>query len=106
MADSYGRGHTAVRILVVEDEESYREALQAGLAREGYDVELAADGIDGLRQFSRRRPSGGRPDRRGSVREPRSVTGRCTGRRRRCGPEDDLVTVTGADVNLRLPVRV
>jgi two-component system response regulator RegX3 len=40
------------RILVVEDEESYREALLAGLGKEGYEVELAADGIDALRRFS------------------------------------------------------
>ena len=41
-----------VRILVVEDDESYREALHAGLSMEGYDIELAADGIDGLRRFA------------------------------------------------------
>ena len=39
------------RILVVEDEESYREALQAGLSKEGFQVELAADGLSGLRCF-------------------------------------------------------
>jgi two-component system response regulator RegX3 len=39
------------RILVVEDEESYREALQAGLTKEGFVVELAADGPSGLRSF-------------------------------------------------------
>lgn len=39
------------RILVVEDEESYREALQSGLSNEGYAVELAADGLEGLRMF-------------------------------------------------------
>jgi two-component system response regulator RegX3 len=42
----------AVRILVVEDEESYREALQAGLHKEGFIVELAADGTEGLRTFA------------------------------------------------------
>jgi two-component system, OmpR family, response regulator RegX3 len=41
-----------VRVLVVEDEDSYRDALQAGLTREGYAVELAADGSEGLRKFS------------------------------------------------------
>jgi two-component system response regulator RegX3 len=41
-----------IRILVVEDEESYREALQAGLGNEGFAVELAADGLDGLRLFA------------------------------------------------------
>jgi len=46
----------AVRVLVVEDEESYREALQIGLRSEGYEVELAVDGSDGLRSFSERAP--------------------------------------------------
>lgn len=41
-----------VRILVVEDEESYRQALQAGLGQEGFEVELAADGNEGLMRFS------------------------------------------------------
>jgi two-component system response regulator RegX3 len=41
-----------VRLLIVEDDESYREALHAGLSMEGYSVELAADGIDGLRRFA------------------------------------------------------
>lgn len=40
------------RILVVEDEESYRDALSTALGREGYDVQLAADGKEGLRLFS------------------------------------------------------
>ena len=41
-----------VRILIVEDDESYREALHAGLSMEGYDIELAADGAEGLRRFA------------------------------------------------------
>ena len=41
-----------VRILIVEDDESYQEALHAGLSMEGYDVELASDGPDGLRRFA------------------------------------------------------
>ncbi len=45
-----------VRVLVVEDEESYREALQAGLSKEGYEVELSADGLDGLRRFAANPP--------------------------------------------------
>jgi two-component system response regulator RegX3 len=45
-----------IRILVVEDEQSYREALQAGLGKEGFLVELAEDGLDGLRQFAARPP--------------------------------------------------
>jgi len=45
-----------VRILVVEDEESYREALLSGLSKEGYAVELAADGAEGLRLFAENPP--------------------------------------------------
>jgi two-component system response regulator RegX3 len=44
--------HRPTRILVVEDEESYRDALATALGREGYDVQLAADGIEGLRLFT------------------------------------------------------
>jgi two-component system response regulator RegX3 len=40
-----------VRVLVVEDEESYREAMSSGLQVEGYHVELAADGTEGLARF-------------------------------------------------------
>lgn len=47
---------SARRILVVEDEESYREALQAGLRKEGYEIELAADGLEGLRRFTEHPP--------------------------------------------------
>jgi two-component system response regulator RegX3 len=45
-----------VRILIVEDDESYREALHAGLSMEGYELDLAADGIDGLRRFAANPP--------------------------------------------------
>ncbi|MGD0320167.1 MAG: response regulator transcription factor [Acidimicrobiales bacterium] len=51
-----GDAEAPVRILVVEDEESYREALSAGLAKEGYAVELAADGSEGLRLFAEKPP--------------------------------------------------
>jgi two-component system response regulator RegX3 len=50
--DAEGR----VRILIVEDDESYREALHAGLSMEGYDIELSADGIDGLKRFAAHPP--------------------------------------------------
>ena len=43
-------------MLVVEDEESYREALQVGLGNEGYEIELAEDGPDGLRSFAEHAP--------------------------------------------------
>lgn len=41
------------RILIVEDEESYREPLVYQLTREGYDVSAAATGEEGLDLFTR-----------------------------------------------------
>ena len=41
------------RILIIEDEESYREALVFMLKREGFDVVSAADGAAGLTEFDR-----------------------------------------------------
>ncbi|MFW6597553.1 response regulator [Propionibacteriaceae bacterium Y2011] len=41
------------RVLVVEDEESYREALTYMLRKEGFDVVEAADGTEGLAEFDR-----------------------------------------------------
>ncbi|MEX2626258.1 MAG: response regulator transcription factor [Ilumatobacteraceae bacterium] len=38
-------------ILVVEDEPSFVDALQVGLAREGFIVEVATDGIEALERF-------------------------------------------------------
>ncbi|HUI04770.1 MAG TPA: response regulator, partial [Acidimicrobiales bacterium] len=54
--DDEDRAKERVRILVVEDEESYREALQAGLTKEGYDIELAEDGPGGLASFAAHPP--------------------------------------------------
>ena len=48
--------HAAVKVLVVEDEESYRQALASGLGREGFDVVLADDGPEGIRLFEQHRP--------------------------------------------------
>jgi two-component system, OmpR family, response regulator RegX3 len=48
------RGRT--RVLVIEDEESYREALASGLGHEGFDVVQAADGPDGLRLLGQQPP--------------------------------------------------
>jgi CheY-like chemotaxis protein len=45
-----------VRVLIVEDEESYREAMSSGLQVEGYRVELAADGTEGLARFAEHTP--------------------------------------------------
>lgn len=36
----------------MEDEESYRQALELGLGKEGFAVELAGDGVEGLRRFA------------------------------------------------------
>ncbi len=44
------------RILVVDDEESIRELYRAELADEGYDVDLAADGVQALRCMDACRP--------------------------------------------------
>jgi two-component system response regulator RegX3 len=41
------------RILIVEDEESYREALSYMLSKEGFDVIEAADGVAGLAEYDR-----------------------------------------------------
>jgi two-component system, OmpR family, response regulator RegX3 len=42
----------SIKVLVVEDEESYRQALASGLGREGFIVEVAADGVEALRLFA------------------------------------------------------
>jgi two-component system, OmpR family, response regulator RegX3 len=44
-------------ILVVDDEQSYRDALAIALQREGFLVELAADGPEALERFDATRPS-------------------------------------------------
>lgn len=41
------------RILIIEDEDSYREALAYMLAKEGFEVEQAPDGAAGLLEFDR-----------------------------------------------------
>ncbi len=43
-------------VLVVEDEASFVEALQIGLAREGFDVHVATDGVEALEVFDRVQP--------------------------------------------------
>ncbi len=43
------------RVLVVEDEESFVDALTVGLAREGFDVTIARDGAEALAEFAPRR---------------------------------------------------
>jgi len=43
-----------IRVLVVEDEESYREALSYMLSKEGFEVIEAPDGAAGIAEFDRR----------------------------------------------------
>ena len=43
-------------ILVVEDEASFVEALQIGLGREGFRVEVATDGVQALERFAELQP--------------------------------------------------
>ena len=50
------RHETQLRILVVEDEESFVEALQVGLAKEGFEVFIARDGAEALEQFATASP--------------------------------------------------
>jgi two-component system response regulator RegX3 len=46
----------SIKVLVIEDEESYRQALASGLGREGFDVVLATDGPEGIALFDEHRP--------------------------------------------------
>jgi DNA-binding response OmpR family regulator len=42
---------SAQRILIIEDEENIRQTMQMALQTEGYEVETAADGPEGLYRF-------------------------------------------------------
>jgi two-component system, OmpR family, response regulator RegX3 len=44
-------------ILVVDDEQSYRDALRVALEREGFRVEVASDGVEALERFESARPA-------------------------------------------------
>jgi two-component system, OmpR family, response regulator RegX3 len=44
-------------ILVVDDEQSYRDALSVALQREGFSVDTAADGIEAIEWFEASRPA-------------------------------------------------
>ena len=39
------------KVLIVEDEESFLEALRIGLAREGFAIDVARDGSEALARF-------------------------------------------------------
>ena len=45
-----------VHVLLVEDEESFIEALTLGLAREGFEVSVARDGVEALEMFEESEP--------------------------------------------------
>jgi len=49
--------HEAQTILVVDDEQSYRDALSVALQREGFVVETAADGPEAISRFESSRPA-------------------------------------------------
>ncbi len=44
-------GHEGARVLVVEDEQAIADFVRLGLSHQGYTVEVAADGVEGLRRF-------------------------------------------------------
>jgi two-component system response regulator RegX3 len=44
-------------ILIVDDEQSYRDALSVALQREGFLVDTAADGVEALERFEASRPA-------------------------------------------------
>ena len=43
-------------VLVVDDEESFVDALQVGLSREGFEVRVARDGAEALDEFAASAP--------------------------------------------------
>ncbi len=45
-----------MKVLIVDDEQAIRDALGRKLRREGFDVVLCADGLEGLRAFHAERP--------------------------------------------------
>ena len=57
MTDGKGRTVDEKTVLVVEDEESFVEALTIGLAREGFRVEVARDGAEALDASTRSTPT-------------------------------------------------
>jgi two-component system, OmpR family, response regulator RegX3 len=48
---------TSPLILVVDDEQSYRDALSVALQREGFSVDVAADGVEAIQRFEASRPA-------------------------------------------------
>src|SRR5438105_7345647 len=52
-----GQKGPPMRVLVVDDDASLRQALRRALSLEGYEVELAADGLEALAFFRDERPT-------------------------------------------------
>jgi len=50
------RGDGGARVLVVEDEVTIADFVRMGLTHQGYNVEVAANGVEGLRLFQRAEP--------------------------------------------------
>jgi two-component system response regulator RegX3 len=50
-AGSIERTQPQVKVMVVEDEEAFVDALSVGLAREGFEVDVCTDGGEALRRF-------------------------------------------------------
>ena len=48
--------NNAPKILIVEDEPSFVEALQIGLVREGFEVDIAVDGLKAIERFEQYKP--------------------------------------------------
>jgi CheY-like chemotaxis protein len=46
----------AGRVLVIEDEQDVAELIRYNLAKEGYDVRVVRNGVDGLKQAKESRP--------------------------------------------------
>ena len=84
------------RVLVVEDEESFSDALSYMLRREGYEVAVAGTGPEALQRLRphRRRPGAARPDAARAVRH-RGVP-------RRCGSRSNvpIIMVTARDTEV------
>ena len=45
-----------MKVLIIDDEEPIRDSLKQRLTREGFEVVVAADGLEGLRTFHAERP--------------------------------------------------
>lgn len=56
MAEALDAAAKPTRVLVVEDEESFLDALRVGLAREGFAIDVARDGREALDRFEKNTP--------------------------------------------------